>query len=164
MSAVRVLRVAPPIYAVAFFPFYMYNEPMTIILCLDDSGAMTFMNRRQSRDKAVAADIAASARGRLIIAPYSEKLFTAAGAEFLAVPDPFEEARGDDCVFIERGLDPARDLPAADRLVVYFWNRDYPHDPAPPLVPEEFGFRPAAELDFPGKSHEIITKRVYVRR
>ena len=136
---------------------------MTVILCLDNSGAMTFLNRRQSRDKAVCADIASSAHGRLIITPYSEKLFTAVGAEFVSVPDPFEEACADDCVFIERGLDPARDLPAAYRLVIYFWNRDYLHDREPVIVPEDLGFRPVAELEFPGRSHDRITKRIYTK-
>ena len=124
---------------------------------------MTFMNKRQSRDRAVCADIASEAGGRLIITPYSERLFTAVGAEFLSAADPFAEAGRGDRVFIERNFDPAERLPFAEKLIVYYWNRGYPHDPSPVVIPEEHGFKPAAELEFPGKSHDRITKRIYIK-
>ena len=124
---------------------------MTLILCLDSKGGMTFLGRRQSRDRAVTADIASLARDRLIITPYSERLFAAAGAEFRVFENPLEESDGASVIFIERGFRPDKYLPHADRLIIYCWNRDYPRDPVPKLDLAGYGFRLAAETEFAGK-------------
>ena len=119
------------------------------------------MNRRQSRDRTVVEDIAAGAGDRLIITPYSERLFTAIGAEFLVFDDPLEETDKASVIFLERRFDPEIYLPLADRLIIYFWNRDYPRDPPPKLDLAGCGFRLVAQTDFAGKSHEKITKKIY---
>ncbi len=119
------------------------------------------MNRRQSRDRAVVDDIAALSGDRLIITPYSERLFTASGAEFRVFENPLEECDGSAVIFLERRFRPEEYLPLADRVIIYFWNREYPHDPPPELDLAGHGFRLAAEKEFPGRSHDKITKRIY---
>ena len=120
------------------------------------------MNRRQSRDRAVVGDIADLSGDRLIITPYSERLFTAAGAEFRVFENPLEESDDSAVIFLERRFRPEEYLPLADRLIIYCWNREYPHDPPPALNLSGYGFRLAAEKEFPGSSHDRITKRIYL--
>ena len=121
------------------------------------------MNRRQSRDRAVAEDIAALSRDRLIIKPYSERMFTAVGAEFRTSDHPLDDSDASSVIFLERRFRPEKYLSAADRLIIYCWNRDYPRDPVPKLDLAGYGFRLAGESEFAGRSHERITKRIFVR-
>ena len=55
---------------------------MKVIVCLDDNGGMTFGGRRQSRDKALLADVAndISASGMPLLAtPFSQRLLEEVG-------------------------------------------------------------------------------------
>jgi len=130
---------------------------MTVYLCLDDRGGMLFNGRRQSRDAAVLADMAAG--GMLTIDVFSEKLLAAAGIAYtLAGENPSEDA----CFFNEVRR-PEDLLPMAETLVVYRWNRLYPSDVRWDGQPSDYGFNLSETSEFPGKSHEKITKEVYVR-
>ena len=52
---------------------------MTVIVCLDNANGMMFNHRRQSRDANVVKDILKTINGAsLLIAPYSESLFSQA--------------------------------------------------------------------------------------
>lgn len=134
---------------------------MTLIVCIDDAGGMTFNKRRQSRDRIVTEDILRTAGGRLLAAPFSEKLLT--GVDGVKIcENPLAEAREGDYCFIELGSV----RPYADRLdgiIIYKWNRLYPSDTSLDLVPEECGFRLDEISEFVGSSHEKITKEIYKR-
>lgn len=131
---------------------------MTLIVCLDDACGMTFNKRRQSRDAVVTADIITSASGKLVISPFSAKLF--AGADVRILENPLGECESDDCCFIEMGS--ARGyLDRIDEIIIYKWNRLYPSDTKFDLEPAKCGFSLAATSEFVGSSHDKITKEIY---
>ena len=130
---------------------------MTVYLCLDDRGGMRFNNRRQSRDAAVLADMAAD--GPVTADVFSEKLLASAGIPYALT----EETIPEDARFFCEARNPEDLLPAAKILVLYHWNRLYPSDVRWEGQPADYGFTLTETSEFPGKSHEKITKEVYVK-
>lgn len=128
---------------------------MTIYVCLDDRNGMLFNNRRQSRDAAVLADIRGSLPDRLTIDPFSEKLIREAGIPYLLAGDTLPE----DAHFFAEARAVAPLLTQGTMLVVYRWNRHYPADVR--FDADLSGFPLQSTREFPGKSHDTITKEVY---
>lgn len=128
---------------------------MTIYVCLDDRNGMLFNNRRQSRDRAVLEDIRASVPDVLTVDEFSEKFIAAADIPF-AVGEPEPGTH-----FFLENRKASELLPAAEKVVVYRWNRAYPGDFR--FDGDFSGFTLQSTEEFPGKSHERITKEVYVR-
>lgn len=135
---------------------------MTVIVCLDNANGMMFNHRRQSRDANVVKDILNTIKGTsLLIAPYSEPLFSQAECS-VSISDSFlTDADANDYCFVEN-TSVAKFKEKISKLIIYKWNRDYPSD---------FNFdidyandyKLETTLDFVGTSHEKITKEVYVR-
>ena len=137
---------------------------MKLILCTDNRGGMMFLNRRPARDPAAIRDILNDTGGkRLLITPYSEKLFAELCGEYVISNDPLGEADGDDYVFIEdvsaRGY-----LEKIDTIIVYSWDLPYPFDRKFDISPEDEGFGLVQVKDFTGQCHDTITKSVYIRK
>lgn len=128
---------------------------MTIYVCLDDRDGMLFNNRRQSRDRSVLEDIRDSVPGTLTIDAFSGKLIAAA-----EIPFVFGEPEPGVHFFLENRR-ASELLPMAERVVIYRWNRVYPGDFR--FDGDLSGFTLQSTVEFPGKSHERITKEVYVR-
>lgn len=133
---------------------------MKIIVCLDDRDGMCFNHRRQSKDRAVIADI----RNLIGDAPlwvnaYSAPLFE--GVPSLHVAENFlHQAPESAWCFVE---DQAL-LSVAERidtLVVYRWNRHYPADLHLDLSLKEW--QQIGYKDFAGHSHEKLTREEYKR-
>ena len=134
---------------------------MTLILCADDRGGLAFHRRRQSRDRTVCADLMSDGAGRLIwMEPYSRPLFPEAAPNLRTAAQPWTQAGPEDLCFLERA-DPAPALERAEALIVYRWNRHYPSDLRISLPPQ--GWSLATQREFPGYSHDTITKEVYTR-
>ena len=129
---------------------------MTVYVCLDDRDGMLFNNRRQSRDARVLEDIRNSA-DLLTIDLFSEKLITEAEIPYVLA----EETLAEDAHFFLENRPASLVLPTASRLVIYRWNRHYPADVRFDGDLSEFTLQSTEE--FPGKSHETITKEVYVK-
>lgn len=128
---------------------------MTLYVCLDDKNGMLFNKRRQSRDGAVLEDICASVSGVLTIDAFSEKLIAAAGIPYVVgEPEPGVQ-------FFLENRKASELLPMAEKIVIYRWNRVYPADLR--FDGDLSGFTRQSTEEFPGKSHEKITKEVYVR-
>jgi len=132
---------------------------MTVYLCLDDRAGLLFNRRRQSRDAAVLADMAAAVPDVLTIDAFSEKLISAAGIPYVLAGESLPE----DAHFFLEARDPDALAPMAEKLVLYRWNRHYPADVRWEKTPESHGFHLSETTEFPGKSHEMITKEVYVK-
>ncbi len=131
---------------------------MEVILCLDDRNGMLFNGRRQSRDRQVIGDILKTAGDRpLWIRPFSLPLF--AGAEERVSVDPEPLARGGLCFVEDLPLKPWEGK--IEKLTVYRWNKLYPGDFYLDLDLGQ-GWRKTASEEFPGHSHEKITKEVYL--
>jgi hypothetical protein len=121
---------------------------------------MTFNKRRQSRDRVVTEDIVKSVTGgRLVIAPFSEKLFPE-GTALTVLDNPLREAYDGDTVFIEYG-----GLSGSEKritgIIIYRWNKLYPSDTQIDILPEALGLKLVSTEDFAGYSHEKITKEIY---
>ena len=129
---------------------------MTLILCVDDRGGLMFNRRRQSQDRLVRQDMLHLCGARpLAVSPYTARQF---GPEdgVKVVEQPGEE----DIFFLEDlSLQPF--LEQADKLILYHWNRAYPGDVRIELPPK--GWKLTERTEFPGYSHEKITREVYTR-
>ena len=132
---------------------------MTVYFCLDDRGGLLFNGRRLSRDAAVLADLAVGIPEEVTIDGFSEKLIASAGIPYVLT----EEALPKGCRFFLENRDPAEVLPLAEKIVIYRWNRHYPSDLRWEGSPADYGFSMTETMEFPGKSHEKITKEVYVK-
>ena len=135
---------------------------MRVIVCLDDRNGMLFNRRRQSRDRRVVEDILRElGEKRLLVNGFSAPLFERAGDRIRVEDDPLAAAGLEDVCFVENLL-LAPWAAAIERLTVYRWNRVYPADMRLDLALES-GWHLAAASDFPGFSHEKITKEIYER-
>ena len=133
---------------------------MTLILCVDDEMGMAYNGRRQSRDRAVCRDIADIAGGNpVLMHERSLKLFDGVEGSFRAVENKLEQAQTDEFCFVE--FEPPEGLAErAGKIILYRWNRRYPADLYCAIPFEQWVRTEVAE--FPGHSHEVITREVYV--
>ena len=133
---------------------------MTLIVCVDDRLGMAFNGRRQSRDKAVCQDmLKLAAESRLWIEEGSRRLFEGLEGPVCCAEDWTEQAQEGDFCFVEnRPLAPLANK--ITTLVLYRWNRTYPADLRFDLPLENW--RQTGVTEFPGTSHERITREVYV--
>ena len=135
---------------------------MIAAVCVDDRGGMAFHGRRVSRDRLVRADLLSMAgERRLWMSAESRKQFTEPGGN-LAVSEDFlaRAGRGEFCFVEDRPLCPWREK--LEALVLYRWNRMYPFDLRLDLDPAAEGWTLRERREFPGFSHQLITKEVYV--
>lgn len=135
---------------------------MTLYFCLDDRGGMLFNHRRQSRDAAVLEDIRSRISGDLWIDPISAKLMERAQIPYAYAPEEIAEPYENVHFFVE-GRHPGDWVNFADTVVCYRWNRHYPADLYFDIDLTAMGYTLSETLDFPGKSHENITREVYVK-
>ena len=133
---------------------------MNIIICLDDRNGMMFNKRRQSRDKKVIQDMRElCVESHLWTSDYSGLLFE---MKDVYVTDNFlEHAAEDDYCFIE-SIDPNEIEVPINKIVVYRWNRVYPADLYCTL--DFSNYKLIDEKEFPGSSHEKITKQIYQKK
>ncbi len=124
---------------------------MKLIVCVDRNNGLAFNHRRQSRDRAVTADILAYAPVQ--IQEYSIKLFAGSPEKVKLCSDFPEEG----VCFAERLPLPA----APETLIIYRWDRVYPADEFLPYRLSEWKLCSSTELT--GYSHERITKEIYTK-
>ncbi|MBR6530860.1 MAG: hypothetical protein IKT43_05540 [Clostridia bacterium] len=134
---------------------------MTVFVCVDDNLGRTFLGKRQSRDRALCEDVLSLCRGRVLFlheksAPLFETVPCAQSTEPLA-----NCPRGGACFSEFDALSFHKDK--IDTLVLYRWNRTYPASTHLDLIPEESGFSLSEETNFPGTSHDNITRSIYVK-
>jgi len=134
---------------------------LIVAICLDDKNGVSFNRRRQSRDRAQQEDLLKLCGGSLRIAPYSLPLFDWAAQQVHSSEDFLEQAQtGAYCFVEDRALKPFESK--VEALVLYRWNRSYPSDRTFDLDLGEFQLTETVE--FPGTSHEVITREVYQRK
>ena len=145
---------------------------MKLIVCTDPRGGMMFNKRRTTSDVVVTADILRECGdGRLLVAPYSEKIFKNAEAEgyapagysYTVSKDPLGDAKAGDTVFLEERSARER-LSEIDTIIVYRWTVIYPFDYSFDIDPRAEGFALSEQYDFPGYNHDLVTKEVYTRK
>lgn len=133
---------------------------MKAIVCVDERNGMCFNHRRQSSDCAVVADILRRTAGAPVwMNAYSAPLFD--GAASVHVSEDFLHEAPDDawCFVEDQSLQAVADR--LDAVIIYRWNRHYPHDVRLDLHMEEW--QCVLSEDFVGHSHEKITREEYQR-
>lgn len=136
---------------------------MNIIVCLDDSNAMMFNNRRQSQDKNVIKDITNYCNGKtLFLNEYSAKLFLQ--YDNLNVSDTFLEiAKNNDICFVEN-KSLLQYIDKIESIIIYRWNRTYPYDTKFDIDVNDNNIWTLQKVEeFKGYSHDKITKEVYTK-
>lgn len=136
---------------------------MHVIVCLDNQNGMLFNRRRQSRDRAVIVDILQNLEGRLLkVRKFSEDIFPVDGETIWVSDKSPADVEADQVCFLEDApLSPV--LERITTLTIYRWNRDYPGDFYLDIDPIAAGLTLQSRTEFPGYSHDKITKEVYVR-
>lgn len=133
---------------------------MIAVVCVDDRNGMLFHNRRQSQDRRLREDLLSICPGTLRMNGYSARMFGRC-EERLAVSENFlEEAGQGEWCFVEN-VPLAPCMEKLESLVLYRWNRAYPADTHLD-VPLD-GFLLMGRKDFPGASHETLTRETYQR-
>lgn len=134
---------------------------MIAALCVDNGGGMLFHNRRQSQDRLLRADLLREADGRILwMNTYSAGQFVPPPENLRVAEDFLDRAGPGELCFLETE-DPAPWTERMEGIVLYRWNRKYPADLRCTL--SLAGWTLARREEFPGYSHETITKEVYTR-
>lgn len=134
---------------------------ITVAICLDDNGGMTFFGKRQSRDRVLIADLCDSVDGIIYIAGFSEMLFEPHPGRYAVCTDPLLECPDGGVCFIEN-LALSSVLQNIERIILYKWNRCYPSDKRIDISFDDFSV--FSESEFAGSSHEKITKVILRRK
>ena len=132
---------------------------MILISWVENALGLRFNHRRCSRDRAVCGRILERAGNELWLAESSAGLFREfPEAALHIVSDMSQVPEGGYCFW---------EMPAPEaepeRLLLYFWNRDYPSDEKFVFPGGEERWRLTEETDFEGFSHPQITERLYER-
>ena len=133
---------------------------MILITVVDDGGGLLFNHRRQSQDRVLRERILSMARtGRLWMNAFSAKQFPA--DESIQTDEAFLEkaGRGEYCFLEDCAAAPAADR--IERVILFRWNRAYPGDFFFDLDLTSPPWKLVESEEFPGYSHEKITKEVY---
>ena len=135
---------------------------MILVACVDQTGGMSFHNRRQSRDREVVRRILADADGsRLWLSQRSCPLFAPlGGGQVHAAEDFLLRAGAGEYAFAE-ALAALPD--GLEAVVLYRWDKRYPADQWFPADLGALGWRLARRETFPGYSHKTIEKETYIR-
>lgn len=133
---------------------------ITVVITVDDRMGLAFNKRRQSRDKALIADLCDTTDGSIHVSGYSAPLFDEHADRITVVDDPLAQCHDGGCCFVEM-THLADHLPDISTLTVYRWNRLYPSDKKLDIDPVECGFKVISEQEFVGNSHDKITKVIY---
>lgn len=131
-------------------------------VCIGEGGGMLFNRRRVSRDKAQQADLLAfCGAGRLWMNAYSAGLFADASDRITVDEDFLRKALPGEVCFVEdQPLAPVADR--VEAVVLYRWNRAYPADVRLDLDLSDFVL--TERMEFPGTSHEAVTREIYQRK
>ncbi len=132
---------------------------MLAAVCVDDQNGLLFNGRRQSQDRLLREDLLREAGDRpLWMNAYSARQFHPLPPGVRTAEDFLEQAGPGELCFVEdRDLLPFRER--IEGVVLYRWNRRYPADTYFSLSLE--GWTLERREEFPGSSHERITKEVY---
>ena len=138
---------------------------MIIIQCVDNRNGTFFNRRRQSQDRLLRSRILSELHGRrLWMNAYSLRQFQ---KELplevrLSVDEDFLAQAGNGEVCFVEGLPLLPWLDRIEQVILYRWNRDYPADTYLDLALDAPPWSLAAREDFPGFSHPMLTKEVYI--
>lgn len=131
---------------------------MKVMVCLDDNGGMMFNHRRLSRDRYLYEDVIHDfGSENIVIKPQSAGLFAA--WDVSCIDDlprgdikPYQWIEDDDLAAFQNDI---------SEVVVYYWHRIYPSDLKIALDFQDGSWKKIAEKEFPGYSHDKISRAIY---
>ena len=136
---------------------------MILMACVDGRNGMAFNCRRQSRDRAVRADLLAEVgEACLWVSGATARQFPAEEQSRLCVDESFLEKAGpgEYCFVEDKDVVPYESR--IEEVILCHWNLDYPADM---YFKMDLGSWKLAETqEYAGSSHEKITEERYVRR
>ena len=130
---------------------------MILAICVDKKMGMQFNHRRQSQDAALRRNLLESSGGRLYLSLYTAGQFDE-NDPVIASDDYLNIAGRGDWVFAEDD-DYLQFRDKIEKIILYHWNRDYPRDLCFRFPGQ---WRLTESMDFPGTSHDTITREVYI--
>ena len=134
---------------------------MKLVVCLDEKNGIRFFGKRQSQDELQRKNLfELIENSKLFLTEYSYNLYKDFEFNFEIIDENTEIV--EDSVFLYEGEFLERFLPYVDEIIVYFWNRDYPFDETFDEV-EQDCWKEKEVLEFKGKSHEKITRKIFVK-
>ena len=134
---------------------------MILVVCLDDGDGLSFLGRRQSRDREVSAHILSCLEeNTLWMEARSAELFPANDPR-IRVTDKLPEKKTCADVFFCESKTWLSDLQRFTQVWIYRWNCDYPRDTHFPMEELEAKFVLKDRMDLAGYSHEKIILEVY---
>lgn len=138
---------------------------MNLIVCLEEKNGMMFNKRRLSQDVVIREDIYKNLDDKaLIMNGYSFKMFEKDNSgQNIVIREDLPLDNDEDFQFIEdKQLGMYEDK--INKLVVYYWNRRYPSDLKFDIDLSSDKWEVESEMEFPGKSHEKITKKIILKK
>lgn len=152
---------------------------MNIIICVDDNNGMMFNKRRQSKDYTVRQHIIADAAGTAIwLNSYSASQFedtdfrdttlncpkfNTIQKPLLCIDEDFLDKAGEkEFAFVEN-LPIKKCENKINQLILYKWNRKYPADFYFDINIADGSWQLTSVEEFPGSSHDKISKEVYIK-
>lgn len=146
------------------------QKTLHVILCVGKRGEVLFNKRRVSQDAVAVEKIKeiAAAEGPIYMTPYSAKLFKSTKNGIIQNDTPMGAAPDGACCFIENTLYELFTFRDRIRKITIFrWDKVYPIEETFDI--ERFLDRSGYAIgevmqpieEFPGNSHEIITKETY---
>ena len=133
---------------------------MILVVCVDDIMGLALFGRRQSRDRLLIADLAELAAGeKIYMSPCSALLFEGTDANIVPRED-FAAMAGEGEYCFTEFISPAALEEKAEKIILYRWNRRYQADLFFDIDLSHWKLESTS--DFPGSSHEVITREVYI--
>lgn len=137
------------------------TKKITVAICLDDEGGMTFFGKRQSRDRILIGELCDSTDGKIYVNNFSSFLFGDRTEKVCISDDPLAECPDGGTVFVEN-LALAPHLDKIDKILLYKWNTRYPYDRKIDISFSQF--KTVSKKEFAGSSHDKITKLTMRRK
>ena len=135
---------------------------MKVIVCIDNKNGMMFGGKRQSMDSLQRQDVEELiGKNSLFMKPYSYSLYQDRNMDIHVVEDLWSEENDNYILVEDEDVTPL--LSQIDTFIVYQWNRTYPGDFFFSIDLDNF-YEKQEEKEFPGSSHEKITRIIYRRR
>lgn len=128
---------------------------MIPVVCVDNDNGILFGGKRQSRDRVLIEDLFKLSEGtKLYASTFSKVLFENTSC---ILDDNYLSIAEDGAYCFTEKDDLSKY--SFDKIVIYYWNRDYPADKH--LKVDLNSFKEVSSIDFEGYSHDKITRKVF---
>lgn len=134
---------------------------MKLVVCLDENNGIKFFGKRQSQDELQRKNLfELIGNSKLFVSDYSYDLYKDFEFKFEIIDEKTKII--ENSVFLYEGDFLEKFLQSVDEIIIYFWNRDYPFDETFEEFQEDY-WKEKEVFEFKGKSHDKITRKIFVK-